>query len=136
MAADFKLDKDFWANINEAVAEVMTLVAEKTEEAARRNIEANEQVDTRFMEGSTYTITPKKGSTYSKTFPSGSYVNKHRGISKREKAPEAALPKEYDALTGVAAPYAVHQEERKSFLYQGLTDVRDKFDSLGGEVKL
>ena len=135
MAVDFDFNNNFWDVIEEAMAEVMTLAAEKVEKFARANIESNNQIDTRFMMGTTYTVTPK-GSTYNKAFPDGSYVNKTQGISQREKAPEIGLPDEYDSLTAAAAPYAIYQEELNSFLYRALTDPRDSFDSLDGEVKL
>src|SRR5690606_25193752 len=73
-------------------------------EKARRNLEANGQVDTKFLYNSVYVATPNGTSPIP---PSGEYRSlKGNGIVRREAGPVVQV--EEGAFVGAAADYAVY----------------------------
>lgn len=101
--------------LGEAIAEVLLAVGYQVEGQTKVNITDNGQVDTGFMLNSVYT-TGNNGSTY--------------GAAERQagaRDPDGEMAPEVDAGDGVAvavgAEYAIHQEEKNSFLYRAAEQV-------------
>lgn len=91
--------------------EIVNEIALQIEAETKRNIVENNQVDTGFMLNSTYTVTPQ-GSTFSQAKSAARAKNPKGQMGSGVSAPEGG------AAVVVGAEYAIHQEARKSFLYQ------------------
>lgn len=107
--------------IEQAEGDILDIVARRLELHIKRNIRQNNQVRTGFMADSTYTVTPRSGSTYSQTPEPGIYTDRKTGQSvRRDKAPQASPSKPDRALTGVAADYALFPELENSFAFRAV----------------
>lgn len=94
-------------------------LAARVDGLAKINIVENDQVDTGFMLNTVYHVA-NAVSTYAATAEGGEYTGKAGANKFVEKAPEAPLPDEYEALVAVGADYAIFQEQQNSFLFKAL----------------
>lgn len=111
--------EDVILQVEKATQRSLEAVAARIDGLTKINIATNDQVDTGFMVNSVYFATAE-GSTYSDADADGLYSNSQGQMVEREKAPEAPLPPEYDALVCVGANYAIFQEQQQPFLYPAL----------------
>ncbi len=114
--------KFYTEQVKVVVSEATDLLAEEIafalEGQAKANIVANDQVDTGFMLNSVYAVTRKSGSGYGQAQGEASARNPDA-----EMAPEVQLSGGAASAVVVGAEYAVHQENRKSFLYKAAETV-------------
>jgi hypothetical protein len=103
--------------IDEATDLLAEEIAFALEGQAKANIVANDQVDTGFMLNSVYAVT-RKSSGYGQAQGEASARNPDA-----EMAPEVQLSGGAASAVVVGAEYAVHQENRKSFLYKAAETV-------------
>lgn len=102
-------------------------LAFQIEAQAKINITNNGQIDTGFMRNSVY-VSGAGESSYGNTDPSGLYPSRKSGTDEdRELGPELTPPNE-DVYVVVGAGYAIHQENRQSFLYEALEQVAGNGD--------
>lgn len=108
----------------------LTRVAMRVRSQARRNLTANDQVDTRFLWNSIYVATPDKVTDIP---PDGNYLGKKTGRMERREAGPVVQPKE-GAVVGVAADYGIYPELENSYLYRALEQVagREAEDAMKG----
>lgn len=95
----------------EAKSRILEELALQIEAQAKINIVDNDQVDTGFMLNSAYTVTDES-SGYSQARSESKNKN-----PKAEMSPEASAG-DADAVIVIGAEYAIHQEERRSFLFK------------------
>lgn len=115
------------AQISKRVDEAAQMVVNKTalqiEGQAKVNITKNGQVDTGFMRASVYSNLAGEGSTYQQSQGEASAANGDVEMG------EEIQPNEDGAVVAVGALYAIFQEERQSFLYAALQEVRGSLNS-------
>lgn len=104
--------------LDRAMPEMITAAALMVEGQAKVNINVNGQIDTGFMINSVYANGPGVAS-YAPTAVPGKMAN------------QPAEPPKGGAVVGVAAEYAIFQEERNSFLYPALETVAGR---MGGKI--
>lgn len=105
--------------LENATRKGLAALAARVDGLAKINIVENDQVDTGFMLNTVYHVA-EGVSTYAATAESGEYTGK-TGVGRFvDKAPEAKLPDEYEALVAVGADYAIFQEQQNSFLFKAL----------------
>lgn len=112
--------------VKDATDEELLALAFQIEAQAKVNIQGNGQIDTGFMLNSVYAAGKDGASTYQTTRPTGNYKSRKSGQSEsRKRAPARKVPEKASAIVAVGAEYAIHQETRKSFLYQAMQSVAD-----------
>lgn len=104
--------------LNQAMPEMIAAAALLVEGQTKVNINQNGQVDTGFMVNSVYAVGPGVN-TYGPAAIAGKLAN------------GAAVPTPAGAVVGVAAEYAIYQEERLPFLYPALETVAGR---MGGQI--
>lgn len=104
--------------LNQAMPEMIAAAALLVEGQTKVNINQNGQVDTGFMVNSVYAVGPGVN-TYGPAAVPGKLAN------------GAAVPTPAGAVVGVAAEYAIYQEERLPFLYPALETVAGR---MGGQI--
>ena len=120
--------KHVMVRVEGATDATLHAIALQIEGTAKRNIVANNQIDTGFMANSVYVET-QQGSTFGQTWQDGSYKGKKGGMKEVEKAPRLQLPNLFSAsAVVVGASYAIYQEMKKSFL-------RTAGQEVAGQVK-
>ncbi len=105
--------------LDNATRKGLAALAARVDGLAKINIVENDQIDTGFMLNTVYHVADGV-STYAATAESGEHTGKSGANKFVEKAPEAQLPDEYEALVAVGADYAVFQEQQNSFLFKAL----------------
>lgn len=112
----FWYGQELMLKLDQMTREAIAALAFHIEGEIKANIHANDQVDTGFMVNTVYTVT-EDASGYTAVWQSGEYAGKEGDRVKRELAPEAKLPGEYDALVAVGADYALFQEFQQPFIF-------------------
>jgi hypothetical protein len=107
-------------------AEVLTALAFQGEALAKRNIQANGQIDTGFMLNSTYGIGPTADHR-------AQAEAEARAVAEKEMAQPPDL-EEGEAGIHAAAEYAVYQEMAQSFLYKALEELAGQAEGVIREV--
>jgi hypothetical protein len=122
MAPKFKLN---WAPlavrrmVNRRAQQGVEAIAYRVRDKARRNLEANGQIDTKFLYNSIYVSTPNGTSPLP---PSGEYRSlKGHGIVRRNTGAVAEVDE--GAFVGAAADYAIYPEMDQPYLYPALEEV-------------
>lgn len=94
-------------------------VAYAVREQARRNLEENNQIDTKFLYNSIYVATPNGTSPI---HPDGEYRSlKGNGVVRRESG--AIVSVDEGAFVGAAASYAIFPEMNQPYLFPALESV-------------
>lgn len=101
--------------LNKATPEMITAAALLVEGQAKVNIRENGQIDTGFMLNSVYAVGPGVNS-YGPAVVAG------------KTAAGPASPSSGGAVVGVAAEYAIYQEERLAYLYPALETVAGRME--------
>lgn len=114
--------------MEELTAEILEAVAEGVAIQTMENIRAKGLIDTRFMENSTYYVTPKE-STYETLLPDAKYKSQKTGyMVKRVKSPKQT-PKKGEAIVANAAPYFIFWEMKFGLMFQAFKVVADEVDT-------
>ena len=122
---------DVMAAVGSVKRASMKDIALAAQAEARRNIERNKQIDTRFLLNSIYAIW-RDGDTYNDTWPTGRYYSSKRRNQRlrREVAARIGLPPGVDATVASAAPYAIYPESDRSFLYAAVQQILSAVDQI------
>lgn len=104
---------------------VAETLAYDVREKARRNLEEDGHIDTRFLYNSVYVATPNGTSPI---HPPGMYTDR-RGESVRRDNGEIVSVRR-GAFVGAAAAYAIYVELMDSFLYRALEETKGAADSV------
>lgn len=86
---------------------------------ARRNITANDQIDTKHLWNSVYVATPDEITDIP---PDGDYLSRRTGRMEHRESGPIVQPAD-GAFVGAAASHAIHVELRESFLYRAIEQV-------------
>ena len=123
------------ARLKKADEGILDKLAMQTLGQARINIRENKQIDTGFMTNSGYVVSARNDN-YSETWPTGTYKRtKSPGTAYGELATKASIRKSIESVVAFGAHYAIHQEMRRSFLYQAVQDVSKSFGAIVSEEK-
>lgn len=115
--------------MEELTAEILEAVAEGVAVQTMENIRARGLVDTRFMENSTYYVTPKE-STYESLLPDAMYRSQRTGyMVNRMKSPKLK-PLAGEAIVANAAPYFIFWELKYGLMFQAFKVVADEVDTI------
>lgn len=124
-------DVEVRLQLRNASEAMMRTAAALIEQQTKLNITANGQVDTGFMRNSVYFATNDDGS-YDAAATAARGARHDAGIAPKADAPAGG------AVVGVAAEYAIYQEEAQPFLYPAVETVAQRMDgeivSAGREV--
>jgi hypothetical protein len=145
--------------LDEAMAQIAARIAFRLEWAAKRQIRANDQIDTSFMVNSVYSELASKArrSAASRDYETSKAAaesrsarggHKEQGRNKkgqftkakpveleREMAPKVELKGDELAAVAVGARYAIYQEQRKPFLFPAAEQVKGEMADIVTEVR-
>lgn len=110
---------------NRRTQKAVETLAYDVRERARRNLEADGHIDTRFLYNSIYASTPNGTSPI---HPSGIYTDKRGQSVRRDNGEIIAVRR--GAAVGAAAAYAIYVELMDSFLYRALEETKGASDSV------
>lgn len=106
--------------INKRAQTVIEDLAYEVRDNARKILEEDDHIDTRFLYNSIYVSTPNGSSPI---HPSGTYTStKGNGQVRRENGPIVNVSR--GAFVGAAADYAIYVELQDSFIYRALEETR------------
>lgn len=94
-------------------------------ERARRNLEADGHIDTKFLYNSIYVATPNGTSPI---HPSGEYTNREGDQVRRNNGEIVSVRR--GAFVGAAADYAIYVELMDSFLWRAIEETAGASDSV------
>lgn len=114
------------ASIDSKRDQLLTALATQCAGYTRVNIEANGQVDTGFMLNTVQAFGPGDSGVGAET----DFLDNRQGylVFRESAAVDPVGPRE--AVTAVAANYAIHQELRQAFLYPAAEQTADDFDEI------
>jgi hypothetical protein len=115
--------------MDELTADILEAVGEGVAVQTMENIRAKGLIDTRFMENSTYYVTPKE-STYETLLPDALYKSSKTGqMVRRTKAPKVMPTEPGEVIVGNAAPYFIFLEIKHGLMFKAFQEVADEVET-------
>lgn len=112
--------------VNQRAQKAVEALAYDVRDNARKNLEADDHIDTRFLYNSIYVATPSGASPI---HPSGEYTSTKTGETVRRDNGEIATVSR-GAFVGAAASYALYVELLDPFLYRAIEETAGASDKV------
>lgn len=126
-------ENDVLLAIEDITDELLTKLAFRGEELAKKQVQANGQIDTGFMVNTIYAVAP--GGQSNTGWESGEYESRKTGeLVQRERVTGELQLEPHQAAIHCAAEYAAYQETRASFLYKAVERLQQEAGGIIQEV--